>query len=210
MKFDSDFKKALSQLPSEEKDKLILRLLKHDLELANRLTFELLSTQSVQERRKEMEVRVKKQVARMTARYYSPGELLMDMRDLSGEITGHVKITRDKIGEPALNLLMLNEVLNGASNRIAQDKPAKSYTFCTYVIARAFRILLQIKSLDEDWLMDFEDGLKELGKRISDNAVLMKAAIYNGLDVNWLLRPDKIPDDIAAIHKSLRTKGFLK
>jgi hypothetical protein len=210
MKFDSDFKKALSQLPSEEKDKLILRLLKHDLELANRLTFELLSTQSVQERRKEMEVRVKKQVARMTAHYYSPGELLMDMRDLSGEITGHVKITRDRIGEPALNLLMLNEVLNGASDRVAQEKSSKSHTFCTYVIARTFRTLLQIKSLDADWLIDFEDGLKELGRRIGNNPALIRTAIHNGLNVNWLLRPDKIPDDIAAIHKNLRTQGFLK
>jgi hypothetical protein len=132
------------------------------------------------------------------------------LRDLSGEINEHVKITSDKIGESVLNLLMLNEVLNGASNRIAQEKPAKSLTFCTYVIARAFRTLIQIKSLDEDWLIDFEDGLKELGKRIGGNAVLMKTAIYNGLDVNWLLRPDKIPDDIAEIHKNLRAQGFLK
>lgn len=48
MKFDPEFKKALSQLPSGEKDKLILRLLKHDLTLANRLAFELLSADSAQ------------------------------------------------------------------------------------------------------------------------------------------------------------------
>lgn len=34
--FDKDFKIALQNLPSTEKDKLILRLLKKDLVLANR------------------------------------------------------------------------------------------------------------------------------------------------------------------------------
>ena len=40
MTFDKDFKEAISHLPSSEKDKLILRLLKKDLVLANRLYFE--------------------------------------------------------------------------------------------------------------------------------------------------------------------------
>ncbi len=209
MKFDNDFKKALSQLPSEEKDKLILRLLKHDLELANRLRFELLSTQSVLDRRKEMEKRIRVRVERMIYTYYSPGYLLMDMRELSGEITEHVKITRDKEGEPALNLLMLNEVLNGVGSQVAQVKPQKSYTFNIYVIARTFRILVQINALHEDYLIDFEDGLKELGGLICGNPALMKTAIDNSLDVNWLLQAD-IPEDIAVIHKNIRSQGFLK
>ena len=210
MKFDNDFKQALSQLPSAEKDKLILRLLKHDLVLANKLKFELLSTRSAEECRREMEIRITTEAARMTTHYYSPGELLMEMRYLSGEITSHVKTTSDKVGEPLLNLLMINEVLNGASDKVAGAKPAKSHTFCTYVIARTFKIVVQIKSLDEDWLVDFEDGLRKLGSQIGNNPALMTEAIHNGLDVNWLLKPNKIPDDIAVIHKNLRVQGFLK
>lgn len=37
MPLDLEFIKALQQLPSKEKDKLILRFLKKDLQLANRL-----------------------------------------------------------------------------------------------------------------------------------------------------------------------------
>lgn len=51
MKFDKKFKEAISHLESQEKDKLIFRLLKHDLNLANRLYFELLSTKTVDEKR---------------------------------------------------------------------------------------------------------------------------------------------------------------
>jgi hypothetical protein len=49
MTFDTGFKKALQLLPEHQKDKLILRLLKHDLQLANKLRFELLDTDTVQE-----------------------------------------------------------------------------------------------------------------------------------------------------------------
>lgn len=129
MKFDNEFKKAIANLPSIEKDKLILRLLKKDLVLANRLYFELLSDDSVQDRRIAMEMQVKKRVARMTQTYYSPGYLLVEMRYLSGEITEHVKITKDKYGEASLNLLMLNEILSQNNSKLNKETPSKSHTF---------------------------------------------------------------------------------
>ncbi|WP_282454602.1 hypothetical protein [Flavobacterium pygoscelis] len=42
--FSKEFKKALQELPSAEKDKLIFRLLKIGLDLTNRLYFELVDT----------------------------------------------------------------------------------------------------------------------------------------------------------------------
>ena len=44
--FDKEFKTAIENLPSTEKDKLIFRLLKKDLDLVNRLYFELVDTES--------------------------------------------------------------------------------------------------------------------------------------------------------------------
>ena len=209
MKFDNEFKKAIANLPSIEKDKLILRLLKKDLVLANRLYFELLSDDSVQDRRIAMEMQVKKRVARMTQTYYSPGYLLVEMRYLSGEITEHVKITKDKYGEASLNLLMLNEILSQNNSKLNKETPSKSHTFNIYVVARAFKILLLIKSLHEDFLIEFEDGLKQLCDNFGDNNKLMMTALHNGFDPNWLFHA-QIPDDIVAIHKELREQGFLK
>lgn len=209
MKFDAEFKQAISLLPSKEKDKLILRLLKRDLVLANQLYFQLLSEESVYERRNKMANRVTKEIEQMTNRFYSPGTLLIDLRFLSGEITEHVKITKDKVGEPGLNLLMLTQVLKRNNERIANAKTGKSYTIGIYIIARVFKILVQIKSLHEDYFVEFEESLIELGNLISDNPFLMKLATQNGLDINWLVKAN-IPGNIDAIHKEMRARGYLK
>lgn len=208
MKFDDDFKKAIANLPSKEKDKLILRLLKKDLTLANRLHFELLSQDSVQDRRTMMEKSVKKDIARATKTYYSPGYLMGDLRALSGEITEHVKITKDKFGEASLNLLMLNEVLSKNNGSLNKEPAQKCHTFNTYIVARAFKILILIKALHEDYLVEFEDGLKQLSDNFGDNDKLMRCAMHNGFDANWLFHAT-IPDDIVDIHKELRSLGFL-
>lgn len=209
MKLDSEFKKAISLLPSEEKDKIIFRLLKHNSNFANRLYFELLSTESVQDKRNQMEAFIKKVIMRETEGYYSPGYLLLALRDISGRINEHVRITKDKYGEASLNLLMLNEALKNNSERILQSTPKKAYTLGIYIIARAFKILVLIQSLHEDYRIEFEEELKTLGMLIADNPFLMKLSIHNGLDVNWLCKA-AIPDNIADIHKDIRARGYLR
>jgi len=87
--------------------------------------------------------------------------------------------------------------------------PVKRRKFSIAVIARAFKIILLIHKLDNDFLMEFEPHLKKLGKLIGDNHFLMETAIKNGLDVNWLMNAE-IPEDIITIHKEIRANGFLK
>jgi len=58
MTFEPEFKKALHLLSDADKDKLILRLLKHDLNLANQLLFELVATDSVEDRREKLKERI--------------------------------------------------------------------------------------------------------------------------------------------------------
>ena len=209
MKFDDEFKKAIANLPSKEKDKLILRLLKKDYILANRLYFELVSIDNVQDRRLIMKTKIKKDLARATKAYRSPMSLVSDIRSLSAEITEHVKITKDKYGEASLNLLMLNEALNKNNAKLNKSAPNKAHRLNIYVVARAFKILTIIKGLHEDFHIEFEDGLKELSDNFGDNHYLMKTAIYNGFDPNWLFHA-QIPDDIAETLKEVRSQGFLK
>lgn len=209
MTFPKEFKEAIQNLPSAEKDKLIFRLLKHDLDLANRLHFELVSTETVEERRSTMQKEITKSIIRMSDRLYSLGYLMVDIRDLSGQISEHVRITKDKFGEASLNIQMLNELLKINKIRLENSKPNDSYKIHIYIIARAFKILILIKALHEDYLMEFKENLKELGTLISKNPFLIKTAINNGLDVNWLLESE-IPENIVAIHKEIRASGFLK
>lgn len=207
--FSKEFKKAIQELPNSEKDKLIFRLLKRDLDLANRLYFELVDVETVEDKRTAFEIEMLRKINYFSDRYYSVGYLLQDTRFLSGDITNHVKITKDKFGEISLNLKMLNHLLTINNKRIETVTYSKAYTLCIYVIARAFKILLLIKAIDEDYFLDFKENLSTLGKLIYDNPFLMHTAIDNDLDVNWLILGE-IPENIVAIHKEIRANGFLK
>ena len=209
MLFDSEFKKALQLLPGHEKDKLILRLLKHDLNLANKLRFELLDTDSVQDKREQVKNRIIKRVQIITGRYYSAGYLLMDVREISSEINEHVNITNDKLGEICLNCIMLRQLLELNGERIGAEKYDKVYTLCIYIVARIFKILILLQKQHEDLHLEVEDDIKAIGMLIGKNHYLMKTAINHGMDVNWLIQ-FKIPKNIADIYKKLRKNGFLK
>ncbi len=209
MQLDKEFKEAISNLPSSEKDKLLFRLLKKDLNLVNRLYFELVGNKSIESRRQEMETHVIQEINKISNGYYSPGYLHMDMRYLSGEISEHVRITRDHFGEVSLNLLMLNGILQSNSRKIAAESYSKAYKCCLYIISRSFKILVLIKKLHEDYFVEIKNDLQNLGNLIAENDFLMKLAIQNGLDINWLIAAD-IPDNIVQIHKDIRSQGFLK
>ncbi|WP_432671979.1 hypothetical protein [Flavobacterium sp. SM2513] len=207
--FSKEFKQAIQELQSAEKDKLIFRLLRRDLDLANRLHFELVDVETVEDKRAAFEIDMLTKITNFSERFYSVGYLLQDTRFLSGEITNHVKITKDKFGEISLNIKMLIYLLRINNERIQSQTYSKAYTLCIYVIARAFKILLLIKAIDEDYFIDFKEDLSLLGKLIGQNPMLMRTAINNGLDVNWLLSGE-IPSDIIAMHKEIRANGFLK
>lgn len=209
MTFTKEFKEAIQNLPSAEKDKLIFRLLKHDLDLSNRLHFELVNTETVEERRLQMQKKVSDSIVKFSESFYSMGYLYMDIRSLSGDISEHVRITKDKFGDISLNIQMLNEVLTVNKIRLENAKPNAVIKINTYIVARTFKILLLIKALHEDYLIDFKEDLNELGHKIGLNHSLMKVAIFNGLDINWLLTAE-IPENIVAIHKELRSNGYLK
>jgi hypothetical protein len=207
--FTKEFKKAIQELPGAEKDKLIFRLLKRDVDLANRLHFELVDIETVDDKRIAFEKAMLKKINYFTEHFYSVGYLLQDTRYVSGAISIHVKITKDKFGEISLNIKMLNHLLLLNNERIQSQSYRKAYTMCIYVIARAFKILILIKAIDEDYFLDLKEDLEKLGVLISNNSLLMKTAIHNGLDVNWLLNGE-IPENIVAYHKDIRQQGFLK
>lgn len=206
---DIDFKKALQELPEKEKDKLILRLLRRDMDLAEKLYFELVDADSIEDKRKIMEINISKQIIRFSENFHSLDYIAIEMRNISGKISHHVKITKDKFGEISLNLQMLNEVIEQNAFSLTHSKPQKSTKFYNYVIGRTFKILLIIQALHEDFLLDFKENLNRLGVNISKDMVLLKTANYNSLDINWILEAE-IPGNIHQIHKEIKEAGFLK
>ncbi len=209
MPFDTEFKKALQLLPNADKDKLILRLLRKNVDVANKLYFELVDTETVEHKREKLQERIVERVNTATNHYYSAGYLLMDMRWLSGEITEHVKVTKDKTGDISLNCLMLTQLLQLNNPRIAAETPGNAHTLCIYIVARIFKILMLLQKQHHDLHLDFKKDIETLGRLVGNNKNVMKTAIFNGLDVNWLILFN-IPDNIAGIYKNVREKGLLR
>ena len=211
MIFNNDFKEAISRLPSIEKDKLIFRLLKKDLSLANRLRFELISGDSKEDMRKraEKDIEIDLKHSKTHVKYSTPGLLLMEMRDTSGIINDHVHITKDKYGEVYLQIYLLKEYLKIYNENFKKSQERETYTLNIYIIVKIFKIMVLLKKMHEDLQFDFVDDLEEIGHLFGDNDNLMKAGIHNGLDINWLIR-NEIPENIAKIEKDLRQRGYLK
>jgi hypothetical protein len=207
MTFNEDFKEELSELSPKEKDKLILRLLKKDIPLANRLYFELVDKNSCDDRRENVHDEITRVMSRNN-QHNTLGYLMMDMRFLSGGITEHVKITKDKYGEVSLSLLLMIEGLANNQKTFEKATKARSWKCCTYIIAKSFKTLILFKKLHEDIQFEFEDDLKKLGMLKSGNPRMMEAAAYHKFDLSWLLDA-QVPENISTIEKNLRKLGLL-
>ncbi|MBC7651086.1 MAG: hypothetical protein H7101_04990 [Deinococcales bacterium] len=209
MTFDAQFKKALEQLPPKEKDKLILRLLKNDLVLANRLLFELVDTDSVEDKRQELQSYIQNRVVFISKNFTSMGYLLMYVREISGVINEHISITKDKYGDITLTCELLYQVIILNKHRFGKQSYKESYTMCIYIIAKIFKVLVFIQKQHEDLHVEFKEMIVKIGTLISDIDYLMRTAINNGLDVNYLTL-FRIPSNVEGLVKNLRVKGFLK
>jgi hypothetical protein len=152
MALPDHLKKAIVQMPSKEKDKLLLRLITKDKTLSDKLHFELIEdSATIPERREEISGRI---VRTSKFNQNTPGWVLMDMRNLSGDISYHVKVTKDKIGGLELNLFLLNTFLE-AYRDMLKTYSSRADTCALYIAKKAKTILNGLDKLDEDYRVDY-------------------------------------------------------
>lgn len=184
-----ELKKAISDLPSREKDKLLFRLLPKENALVAKLEYELLEAgDNVAERRNDLAREITSALQRSAANFYSPGYILLDLRAWSGEITRHVKTTKDKYGEVKLNFLLLNEGIGNLTEQINANSAGRARTLNEYVVKRTLKLFSLMRDLHADHRLDFREEMKTLGKNIGSIDSMMREAIREGLDVNYLLK----------------------
>ena len=208
MKFNKEFKDAVLQLSQTEKDKLLLQLLKKDAVLSSKLQFELLDDKSVDERQLLMEKTIKDKIAYFSTKRYSPSYLLKRLRSVSTLITAHVKITKDKLGDSYLNLVMLTETLDTFNTKLEKTTPGQSRKLGIYFVSKAFKVLIGITKLHEDYHLEHKENLERLGKLFSSNKHMIRTSKQNGFDINWLISTE-IPENIEEIYKEIKKQGYL-
>jgi len=161
MALPDQLKKAIVQMPVKEKDKLLLRLITKDKTLADRLHFELIEDSStIPERREDIMATI---VRTSKFNQNTPGWILMDMRNLSGDIAYHVKVTKDKIGGLELTLFLLNTFLEKYPD-VLKTYSSRADTCALYIAKKAQTVLNNYNKLDEDYQVDY---IKDINRMLS-------------------------------------------
>lgn len=208
MEYSKEFKAALSQLSTVEKDRLIFRLLRKDEILSKKFYFELIDEETVDQKRDAMEDLIKEKVEYASKYISNQKYFIVLIRKISSQITEHVKVTSDKFGDISLNLLLINEILE-SNEKLSRQRFNDVYKLYLYIINKIVKALTLTKKLDEDYWMEIDEYLSVSHERVTGNIYLEKLFINNGIDFNWF-NTDRIPDHFDLIIKDIKNQGFLK
>jgi hypothetical protein len=180
---DPDLKKAIVHMPSTEKDKLLLRLVAKDAILTEKLQFELVERGQTIDERRELIREFIQRTATLNAD--SPGWLMMDMRTVSGYISRHLKVTKDKYGEVELMLNMLNTFYDH-NGHLVHKYNSRSDKAAEYIAKRTDQVLKKAAKLDPDYHIEFADEINKLLQWIHSNAPVHYARQL-GLPKEWIV-----------------------
>ena len=209
MKFNDEFKTALTQLPSSEKDKLLWRLIKRDELLGLRLEYELLAPYDAIGKRNELSAHIRKRTTYFYERGWGLAEILSQFRRFSADITRHVYITKDKIGEVSLNFVLLQEAMGLLKYSMYMFSGRNAQKYILYMLNKLYRTCMLINKLHVDYHIELEDDAQKLGEIMQANPDLMKYVKHHKFNVNWLLDFD-FRDDLDNYYKTIKKQGLLK
>lgn len=146
IKISNELKLAIVQMPQEEKDKILLRLIAKDEKLVQKLQFELLEgNENLEQRRMEIRNYISNSMV-LSNGIDTPGWLLMCLRDCNARITEHTKATKDKSGQISMSLFMLNKAFS-VFDDLLMKMQKRADTFAPYVVKRATDLLTLIKKM---------------------------------------------------------------
>lgn len=153
-------------MPEAKKDKLLLRLIAKNEDLARKLAFELMEdspTEAMEARRDKILQSFMEGMKKVKAWRYvnTPGELLMQLRAMSGVTTDHVKITKDKVGDVLLNATMICLAFEHFGEMLA-EKAHRADTFCPYIVKRASSVLAKAEKLHEDYYLEVRRPIEQM------------------------------------------------
>jgi hypothetical protein len=162
-KVPKELEKAILSLPAKDKDKLLMKLIAKSELLIQQLNFQLLEDESDLKGKRE---EIRSSILRVSKMYHdTPGWMMMDMRDLNGRITNHVKVTKDKYGEVELTLLLLNSFFDNQLTHL-EHYSGKTETVSLYIAKRTEFVLNKLQKLHEDYYVEFERDINKLLARV--------------------------------------------
>ena len=167
IKLTVELKKEVSQLSSKEKDRLLFRLLPTNTKLVHQLEYKLVEQESTLEMRiDDLREDIQRYIDKYPKNYYSPLYLRGEMREMSGRISYHVAVTKDKISEIDFNLMMLNGIIGANISKLQSSNWYSCEKFNDYVVKRAIKLVKLINALHEDYKLEYADEMSTLADHI--------------------------------------------
>ncbi len=185
----TDEQKAMVRaLAPKEKDKLLLRLIAKDALLLEQLTFTHLEDgASTDDRAGDFRTIYKNRLGGWTGRI-SPGELMMQLRYCSGDLSRHVRVTKDKLGEVQLAVEMIHFALDDNTKAMRQRyrNAGRWEKLALWIAKRLKTIIAKADKLHPDLWLDFEGQLNEVLLMVHDTPELNRAAEAQGVPRQWV------------------------
>ncbi len=186
-KLTDEQKAMVRALAPREKDRLLLRLIAKDPLLLEQLTFAHLEDgNSTPERTDDFRAAYRNRLGGWSGGI-SPGELMMQLRYCSGDLTRHVRVTKDKFGEVQLTVEMIHYALDDNMKAMRQRyRSRERWEKLALWIARRLKATLpKASKLHPDLWLDFEAQLNDLLLMVHDAPELNRAAEEQGLPRRW-------------------------
>ena len=181
-KIAKELKEAICQMPQKEKDKILLRLIAKDEMLIARLEHELFGDEN---ETKALAEEIKEDIDRvMNYNHDTPGWLMMAMRSINGDITRHVKITKDKIGEIELTLYLLSQTFQKQKDFLAKYA-YRADTFGGYVCKRTDTVLKKIIKLHSDLQFDYKNDVEFILDFLHTSKATQADAVLQNIPSDW-------------------------
>ena len=164
-----ELKDAVLNLPQKEKDKLLVRLVSKDKMLMKQLHFQLLENQldlddrinSLKESLREL-FSTGRHAIKNIPQYSNYKELQALLRQGSGMINEHEKVTKDKYSEMECRIYILKEAFERFPSLFEASAVHAAFKLQVYVKARLKTTVNKFDKLHEDLQFDLIDDMQKI------------------------------------------------
>lgn len=186
-KISDELRKAILEMPEKDKDKLLIRLVSKEPTLMAKLKHQLLEDEvEMEQRRDEIMQQMEDTFSREGFAFWThtPGLVMMVMRDFSGDINKHIKITKDKYGEIALLTRLVNMPFR-EQYAILDENQHRAGKFAAYACRKAQIVFNKLKRFNRDYYLDFEKEVNEMLAHLKKYPPSAKLMEEYGLPEHW-------------------------
>ncbi len=181
-KIAKELKEAICELPQKEKDRILLRLIAKDEILTAQLEHRLFGDEN---ETRALAEEIKEDIDKMTSfSHGTSGWLMMAMRSENGDITRHVRITKDKKGEIELTLYLLSQTFK-KQKRLLEEYTYYADKFGGYVCKRTNFVLKKIIKLHPDLQFDYKNEVEFILNFLHTSEVTEDNANDENLPTDW-------------------------